>query len=230
MRFIGLDLTDPYAREPRRIDVAVVDEQGNCHFSTLPGAMTGTSGSGFLEPISAGPNSGDVLIIDGPLGLAEAGAGLRQCERILRTAGKTPDVLPTPGTKPYAGFVRGSVELAARLDADGWIPVVDEVSLPSATMLEAYPGCSWTALAGARLPHKSTRDGLRSRELLLSRNGVRFQRQPQTHDQLDAALCGWLGWTIHREPTRIVLVGRPAFRVGNHLREGAIVQVSASPI
>ena len=148
MRFIGLDLTDPYARRPRCIDVALVDEQGNCEFSTLPGTMTGVSGSAFLEPISARPNSGDVLIIDGPLGLAEAGKGLRQCERTLATPGKTPDVLPTPGTKPFAGFVR----------------------------------------------------------------------------------CAWLGWTIHREPTRIILVGRQAFRAGSQLREGAIVQISASPI
>jgi hypothetical protein len=44
MRFIGLDLTDPYAREPRRIDVAVVDEQGNCDFSTSSGDDDGDLG------------------------------------------------------------------------------------------------------------------------------------------------------------------------------------------
>ncbi len=155
MRFIGLDLTDPWARRPRDVDVALVDERGNCEFAALPGDDV----RGALGRMS-GPRNGDVLIIDGPLGLAAPGSRLRECERVLATAGKTPDVLPLPGTRPYAGFVRGSVELAMQLNADGWAPAADGVDAASATMLEAYPGCSWRALSGARLPRKTTGGGV----------------------------------------------------------------------
>jgi Protein of unknown function (DUF429) len=219
MRFVGLDLTDPYARQPRKADVALVDERGRCEFTALPGEDVRRA----LGRIATSAR-GDVLIIDGPLALAAPGARLRECERMLATAGKTPDVLPAPGSRPYAGFIRGSVELAAQLAGDSWAPAGREPA--SATMLEAYPGCSWRALAGGRLPHKTTCEGIRARAHLLRRNGLRFKETPRTHDQLDAALCAWLGWTVHRAPDRIRLVGRRAFWLDGHLREGAILQVA----
>src|SRR5438132_14270224 len=123
--------------------------------------------------MSSGSRQGDVLIIDGPLGLAAPGCRLRECERILATAGKTPDALPAPGSRPYAGFVRGSVELALQLAQDGCAPATGEVA--TATMLEAYPGCSWPALAGRRLPRTTTIDGFRERAAALSRSGLRFR-------------------------------------------------------
>jgi len=223
MRFIGLDLTDPWARRPRDVDVALVDERGNCEFAVLPGDDVRRA----LGRMS-GPRNGDVLIIDGPLGLAAPGSRLRECERVLATAGKTPDVLPVPGTRPYAGFLRGSVELAMQLNADGWAPAADGVDAASATMLEAYPGCSWRALSGARLPRKTTGEGFQARALLLSRNGLRFREAPQTHDQLDAALCAWLGWLLRRAPERIRLVGTRTYPRDGHLREGAIVQIGVA--
>jgi hypothetical protein len=223
MRFIGVDLTDPYARQPREVDVALVDERGHCEFATLPGNDVRHA----LERMSSASRSGDVLIIDGPLGLATPGARLRESERALATAGKTPDVLPVPGRRPYAGFVRGSVELAMQLAEDGWAPAVDGLAPASATMLEAYPGCSWKVLAGTRLPPKTTREGFLARALLLSHNGLRFRETPQSHDQLDAALCAWLGWTMHRAPHRIALLGRRTFTQEGRLREGAIAQVGA---
>ncbi len=219
MRFIGLDLTDPYAKQPRKVDVALVDERGRCQFAALPGDEVRRA----LARMSSASRGGDVLIIDGPLGLAAPGCRLRECERMLATAGKTPDALPAPGSGPYAGFVRGGVELAMRLAQDGWAPATDEVA--TATMLEAYPGCSWPALAGRRLPRKTTVEGFRARADLLSRNGLRFRAAPQTHDQLDAALCAWLGWTLRRAPDRIRLVGPRTFELGGHLREGSILQL-----
>jgi len=222
MRFIGLDLTDPYAKQARRVDVALVDERGHCEFAALPGHDVRRA----LARMPAGSRKGDILIIDGPLALASPGCRLRECERILATAGKTPDVLPVPGSRPYAGFVRGSVELAMELAGDGWAPAADEVA--PATMLEAYPGCSWRALAGRRLPRKTTAEGFRARSLLLLRNGLRFLEAPQTHDQLDAGLCAWLGWTLRHAPERIRLVGPRAFELAGHLREGSILQVGAA--
>jgi hypothetical protein len=219
MRFIGLDLTDPYAKQPRGVDVALVDERGACEFGALPGDDVRRA----LARMSSASRMGEVLIIDGPLGLAAPGHRLRECERMLATAGKTPDALPAPGSRPYAGFVRGSVELAMQLAQDGWAPATDEAA--TATMLEAYPGCSWPALAGRRLPRKTTAEGFRARADLLSRKGLRFRTAPQTHDQLDAALCAWLGWTLRRAPDRMRLVGPRTFELGGHLREGSIVQI-----
>ena len=208
------------------MDVAVLDASGRCSFASLP-AVGAIDVAGWLRDVTSGPRSGDVLVVDGPLGLGEPGAAMRGCERLLAAAGKTPGRLPVPGSRPFAGFVRGSVELAARLWAEGWLPVHDGRDARAATMLEAYPGASWRALAGARLPRKTSVAGRRARVDLLLANGLAFDRDPRTHDELDAALCAWLGWKLHQDPLRVRLVGRPAFRAGGKLREGVIVDVAA---
>jgi hypothetical protein len=99
MRFIGIDLTDPYARRPRSADVAIIDGQGACHFVAVPAPRVGGSVAGWLAPVGATPTSGDVLVIDGPLGLANVGEPMRDCERLLGAPGKTPDALPVAGPR-----------------------------------------------------------------------------------------------------------------------------------
>src|SRR5204862_3961156 len=152
MRFIGLDLTDPYAKRPRPVDVAVLDVQLRCEFLRIPwsalsdGALSGLE----LDQVAGGPLSGNVLVIDGPLALATTGRSTRECERAVGTPGHTGDTLPTPGTRPFAGYIRGSVEVARTLTAAGW-RAAGANNIESATMLEAYPGAAWAAL-GSQLP------------------------------------------------------------------------------
>jgi hypothetical protein len=155
-RFFGLDLTDPYSSKPREVDVAIVHDTGRCEFTVLPAFSPANKASSWLAPITKGPASGDVLVIDGPLGLSNPGDAMRDCERRLGTPGKTPDDLPVARSKPFAGYIRGSVELAEALVANGWAPFMQGKSLTQATMLEAYPGGTWTLLAGEKMPHKRT--------------------------------------------------------------------------
>jgi hypothetical protein len=68
-----------------------------------------------------------------------------------------------------------------------------------------------------------------ARERLLSQAGLTFVRRPTSHDQLDAALCAWLGWRLHRDPASVDLVGERLFRDGEVLREGVILQVAQGP-
>ena len=227
MRWIGLDLTDPYAKRPRAVDVAVVEDSGKCSFTTLP-AVPQAGSAAWLSSITKGPASGDVLIIDGPLGLAAAGRSLRQCERLLGAAGKTPDSPPTPGSRPFAGYVRGSVDLAEALLHAGWIPATDATSLASATMLEAYPGGTWKLFAGGALPHKTTSAGQSARASLLAANGLSFAQRPTNHDQMDAALCAWLGWRLAKSPSSVVAVGDFSSRSSGRMREGVILQVGGT--
>jgi hypothetical protein len=102
-------------------------------------------------------------MIDGPQGLASTGMLLRACERECDAAGKTLDILPPLG-KPFAGFVRSSVELFDALAAAEFL-----VS-PSQFMggiSEVYPGDIWHRLAGRTIPKKSTHEGRRARSLIL---------------------------------------------------------------
>lgn len=224
MHSIGPDLTDPYAACPRDVDVAVVDEGGRCHFAALPAFTQGTDVGEWLSSLTSGPASGDVLVIDGPLGLAAAGETMRLCERALGAPRKIPDVAPSPGFKPFAGFVRGSVELADALARTGWFPASSTATLATATMLEAYPGGTWKQLAGRRLPRNTTKDGLRSRAELLDANGLSFARASQTHDELDAALCAWLGWALRSHPHRVTAIGAHCIPSSGDMREGVILQ------
>ncbi len=230
MPTIGLDLTDPYTANPRDVDVAIVDAAGQCDFRLLPCPTASTSVTAWLSSVTGSPSSGDLLVIDGPLGLAASGAPMRECERLLGTPGKTPDTLPVPGSKPFAGYVRGSVELAQALVAAGWKPAgPDGVAATAATMLESFPGGTWTLLAGARMPHKATAAGIAARRRLLSQMGLTFARTPRTHDELDAALCAWLGWTLRRDP-RVTTVGQPCSQASGCLREGVILQVAGMTV
>lgn len=227
-QFIGLDLTDAYARTPRPVDVAIVQLNGDCAFTELPPFNTGLSVAEWLSPVSKGTGEGDLLILDGPLGLASSGNSMRDCERTLGAAGKTPDELPIAGSRPFAGYVRGSIELASALVEAGWEVAGDIAQLAKANLLEAYPGSTWFRLAGRQLAHKRTAIGRAERESILRQFGLRFSQAPTTHDQLDAALCALLGWALHVKPGTVTAVGSRPQRSGGALREGLILQPASS--
>jgi predicted nuclease with RNAse H fold len=131
---------------------------------------------------------GAVVAIDGPQGLAAPGRRVREGERELRCAGKTPDTLPAPGSGPYAGFLRGSVLLFSALRARG-LGVFGEVPQDQAVLLEVYPADLWKKSAGRALPKKQTAEGRRARWDLLRGQGLELPLGAGeiTHDQLDAA-------------------------------------------
>ncbi len=210
------------------MDVAIVDARGACQFAQLPPPpkQPNTKAvTSWLGPVTCGPASGDIIVIDGPLGLAARGAPMRRCEQLLGTPGKTPARLPTPGSRPFAGYVRGSVVLARALVRANWVPACRGVNAVQATLLEAFPGGTWGLLAGARMPHKATAAGISLRTQLLSKCGLNFSRPPCTHDELDAALCAWLGWKLRGNPGSVIPVGRPCWWARGWLREGVILQL-----
>ncbi|ABF86164.1 hypothetical protein MXAN_0020 [Myxococcus xanthus DK 1622] len=228
MRFLGWDLTDPYARIPRPVDVAEVDARGQVRFSELRWPVP-SKALGFTPELlraSFPLNPEDVLVIDGPQALARPGASVREAERCLRAPGRTPDVLPEPG-RPFAGFVRGGVLLFAALHARGGHPLldVDTDSLEEARLFEAFPGATWRALSVEKLGKKTSHAGRTRRQAVLEARGLRFPPGLlPTHDQLDAALCAWLGWLTRKAPTHVTAVGAP-LTVDNQgwLREGRIL-------
>lgn len=224
--FVGVDPADPYARVPRPWDVAVLDRDLRCAFHLWE---HNPSGEGIVPAEVAGESW--VLAIDGPQGLAAApGDRGRECERRLRTPGRVGYTLPTPGRRPYDGFMRGSVELFYHLCQQGgqFRLLGDEGVVPSkANLLEVYPGAAWPVLAGSgvHLPNKRSAAGREARRRLLEERGVRFPRGVRiTHDHLDAALAAW---TAYRFATGAATwVGRPPFHDAQAgvLREGFIVQ------
>ena len=108
---------------------------------------------------------------------------MRECERALGAAGKTPSTPPTTG--PFSGFVRTSVELFAAFNRAGI--AISPASLVGA-LGEQYPGGNWWRLAG-RLHSKKRPEGISARRRILETLGVRFPEGLRlTDDHLDAAL------------------------------------------
>ncbi|WP_226994068.1 DUF429 domain-containing protein [Myxococcus hansupus] len=229
-RFLGWDLTDPYARVPRPVDVADVDPHGRVRFTEHPWpAVSRTRGFDTGLLLEAFPlQTKDVLVIDGPQALARPGASVREAERLLHAPGRTPDVLPEPG-RPFSGFVRGSVLLFAALHAQGRHPMLDmdTPALTQARLFEAFPGATWRALAVEKLGAKASRTGRAQRLAMLEARGLRFPSGLlPTHDQLDAALCAWLGWLTRTAPEHVTAVGAPlTVDAEGWLREGRILDV-----
>ena len=227
---MGWDLTDPYSRACRPVDAAEVDTRGRVRFSEL--RWPAPSRDGGFDPVglaAAFPvGAEDVLVVDGPQALARPGASVREAERLLHTPGRTPDVLPEPG-RPFSGFVRGSVLLFAALRARGGLPMldVDTQVLGEARLFEAFPGATWRALAVEKLGAKASREGRERRRAVLEARGLRFPAgELPTHDQLDAALCAWLGWLTRKAPEQVEAVGAPlTVEARGWLREGRILDL-----
>jgi hypothetical protein len=231
VRFVGWDLTDPYSRACRPVDVAEVDARGRVRFSERRWPTPSRKDGGFdPEALAAAFPVGaeDVLVVDGPQALARPGASVREAERLLRAPGRTPDALPEPG-RPFAGFVRGGVLLFASLRARGGLPLLDldTDALDEARLFEAFPGATWRALAVEKLGAKASREGRERRRAALEARGLRFPAgELPTHDQLDAALCAWLGWLTRKAPEQVEAVGAPlTVDARGWLREGRILDL-----
>ncbi len=232
MRFLGLDLTDPFSRHPRPVDVAEVDARGLVRFSEVswPSVQPGgwLSREALCASFPVGPE--DVCVVDGPHALARPGARVREAERLLRAPGRTPDVLPEPGP-PFHGFMRGSVLLFAVLRSShgGALPLldVDTPDVRRARLFEAFPGATWRTLAVDKLGAKASPEGRAQRKALLEAEGLRFlSGELPTHDALDAALCAWLGWLTRSAPECVRAVGTPAWVDSEGwLREGRILDL-----
>ncbi|RKH45472.1 DUF429 domain-containing protein [Corallococcus llansteffanensis] len=236
-RFVGWDLSDPFARSPRPVDEAVLDAQGHVRFSqrVWPRAQAHhrLDPHALVEAFAVGP--ADVVVVDGPQALANPGARVREAERRLRAPGRTPDALPLPGA-PFAGFVRASVLLFSALESLTRTPLLDldTPELSRARLFEAFPGATWRALAVEKLGAKATPEGRARRQALLEAAGLRFvDGSPRTHDQLDATVCAWLGWLARTRPGDVTAVGLPLTRdADGTLREGRILdldRVQAAP-
>lgn len=233
MRFLGFDLTDPFSRHPRPVDVAEVDGLGRVRLFQVRWPAPGEGRLLSRESLAAAfpVEREDVWVVDGPHALAKPGARVREAERLLRAPGRTPDVLPVPGP-PFHGFVRGSVLLFSALKASGALPLLD-VDTPDvrlARLFEAFPGATWKRLAVENLGAKTSIEGRARRKALLEAEGLRFDSgELPSHDALDAALCAWLGWLTRVAPERVTAVGCPAWVDSEGwLREGRILDLRDS--
>ncbi len=187
--FVGIDLTDPFAHESRPVTLAFMDRWRRVHFATWTYEPAGERM--IPEEIAA---DGFVVAIDGPQGLAARGRSKREAERLLRAAGKSGETFARPGT-PYAGFIRGSVELFGALRKSGF-GLLGEAPWETTTLLEVYPGDAWPKWAGRRPPKKTLPAGRRARYDILREHGLELPVgcDAVTHDQLDAAAAAFLAY------------------------------------
>ena len=228
-RFIGLDLSDPTARNPRPCDYAVMDSDLVCAFGQWEYREDGAR----IIPDEAIGRS-FVLAVDGPQGLAGAPeAKVRESERLVRAPGRTPYETPEPGSGPYAGLIAGSVRLFASLVAGGSrfrLLGLNGTPASDATLIEAYPGGAWKALAdGASLPAKRTAEGRRVRAEMLAGLGLQLPPDAEpTDDQLDAAIAAWTAYKL-RIGEADAVGEPPALDAGGVIREGYVVMPAPPP-
>ena len=221
---LGLDPTDPFAKEPRACTLAILDSSFQCTFTDWNYSL---AGEGLLPSAAKGKQF--ILAIDGPQGLAgKAGARMRDCERALSTPGKSPYDFPERHV-PFAGFIQGSVKLFHNLYEDSSrfrIAAVRGNAAENANLIEIYPGKAWPILNGGKpLKKKSSPLGLQERHRLLVARGIIFPPKFRfTHDHLDAALCAWIAYLFSRQ--QVQLIGEPPNedQEAHVLREGYIVQ------
>lgn len=222
--YLGIDLSDRYANCRRPNDVCGLTSTESNKLSAKfwlwewPEPAVRLDVSEVANEIRAAKST----MIDGPQALASTGNSLRGCERACGAAGKTPDVVPSLG-KPFAGFVRSSVELF------GAFAAAEFLVSPSRFMggiSEVYPGDIWHRLVGRSIPKKSTPAGRQGRKLILQALGVIGLPDLPTHDQNDACISAVMaaaadakiaGMSVHG-------IGFPLARdPDGTLREGPIV-------
>lgn len=218
--FVGIDLTDPFAHERRPVTLALMDRWRRVHFTTWtyePGGERMIPGAALAD--------GFVVAIDGPQGLAAPGRKMREAERLLRAPGKSGATFARAGT-PYAGLVRGSVELFAALRKSG-LGLLGEAPWETTSLLEVYPGDVWPKWAGRRPPKKTLPAGRRARYDILREHGLELPVgcDAVTHDQLDAAAAAFTAYLWATGKAREF--GEPPVwdAEAGCIREGVIVSV-----
>lgn len=221
--YIGLDLSDPFAMITRPCDVAVLGPELDCTFSRWDYRSDGTG----IIPLRAVGRS-FILAIDGPQALAgQPDATVRESERLVGAPGRTPYDFPEPG-RPFAGFIKGSVQLFHNLVTSGSrfrLLGMEDVPPTDANLLEVFPGSAWKILAPAPLPAKRTLDGRRARRDLLREMGVAFPTDDlPTDDQLDAAIAAFVAWTYDNGNAKVVGAAPYIDEATGAIREGYIVQ------
>lgn len=224
--YVGLDLTDPFSRARRAIDIATVSNKGDVRFDLLQWQPRETASfAPVADEIARGfPRSEHFLVIDGPQALATPGNSRRRCEALTRTPARTPDALPEADRRPFAGYVRGSVLLWRELMSSGWSVAEELDQIQPGRLAEAFPGDAWRRLSPHRLPSKATAPGRAARLALLRQLGLTLPAHPlPTHDQLDAALCAALGYWSRNGGRAVQLVGEALRMEGDALREGYIL-------
>ena len=231
--FLGLDLADPYATRERPSTLAILRPNLICTFVEWQYSQTGEG----LPPPSI-ESAEFTLAIDGPQGLAgEPEMKSRVCERMLRAPGKSPFEFPE-ASRPYAGFIRGSILLFYTLHTSERFSLFGAPGSArvEANLLEVYPGAAWPLLAGVeRLANKRTVDGREQRQGIIEGLGVQFPDAVSlTHDHLDAVLCAWIGYRFNQRKTW--WIGAPPVESTDEpsrlrvLREGYIVQPFVGPL
>ncbi len=223
--FIGIDLSDPFAKRGRPCARATIRPNLNCIFDEWEYDVTGNQ----IVPDDILPTQ-FLVAIDGPQGLAgNPECTMRLSERRLAAAGKSPYAFRPIG-QPYAGFVQGSVRLFHSLGKSQRFQLYGlNNEKVDANLIEVYPGAAWPVISGHRLPNKKFLAGRQSRYALLIRMGITFSPKytlevPPTHDELDAAVAAYIAYlfTIGRTTE----YGQNPFednRLGV-LREGLIIQ------
>ncbi|MBA7652557.1 hypothetical protein ES703_60392 [subsurface metagenome] len=223
--YIGIDLSDPFAKRKRPCTRATIGTNLNCTFDEWEYNLTGNQI--VLDRI---PSTQFVLAVDGPQGLAgNPECAMRFGERKIGTAGKSPYSFPPIG-KPYARFVQGSVKLFYSLSKSHRFRLyrLKKHKLDT-NLIEVYPGASWPVIAGHGLPNKRLWAGRRYRYEALLKNGIKFSPEytaevPPTHDQLDAAIAAYTAYFFTIGKT--IAYGQDPFEDKrlHILREGLIVQ------
>lgn len=193
--FIGIDLSDPFARRKRPCTRATMGIDLNCGFDEWEYDLTGNQ----IIPYKI-LTLQFVLAIDGPQGLSGIPeATMRISERSLGTAGKSSFSFRPIG-QPYAGYVQGSVKLFYSLTKTEHIQLYGlKNQKVCANLLEVYPGAAWPVIADYKLKNKKLLVGRQSRYELLMRAGMKFSadytiNNPPTHDQLDAAIAAYIAY------------------------------------
>ena len=221
--YLGIDLTDRYANSSRAIDVCGLTCVDSNRLSAAFWHWEWSAPKKKLDisKIAEEVRTARSTMVDGPQGLASTGKTLRACERECGAIGKTPDTLPLG--KPYAGFIRSSVELFSAFAQAGFpvspIRFIGGVS-------EVYPGNIWHRLVRRVIPKKSTGAGRSARKLILETLGVTNLPDLPTHDQNDACVSAVLAAAADGKMSGMTVrgVGLPlAIDAGGTLREGPLV-------
>jgi hypothetical protein len=138
---------------------------------------------------------GSILLLDGPQGWrhpASAIVGMRLCERVLNTPGRTglPGLVEPKG---YLPFVRFSIQLFHDLRTrSGWVLMTENRHSPPAPRLaaEGFPSSAWALHGMVRLPAKRKvgRDEVAFRAMRLSEGSGLEIPAGLTHDQVQTSV------------------------------------------